>query len=208
MSDATVPRPADTPTSAPAPPEVPLGTRYVLGRRLGQGGMGAVFEARDRTTGGLVAAKVLLPALAGDAEVVGRFLQERTILMGVEHPNIVRVRDLVSDAGQLTIVMDLVTRGDLRDRLRAEGTLVPALAVTWMAEVLEALTVVHAAGVTHRDIKPENVLLDEGNRARVTDFGVARLAQGSRATQATSVIGTPEYLSPEALEHNQAIPSR
>src|SRR5205823_2626995 len=113
--------------------------------------------------------------LVSDPVVVARFERERTILQGIVHPNVVRVRDVVSEDGRLGIVMDLVPGGDLRRRLIATGNLSPAAACELIGQVFAGVAEVHRAGITHRDLKPENVLLDVDGQtrptARVSDFG-------------------------------------
>lgn len=183
-----------------------LGSRYELVARLGTGAMGEVWRARDRVAGLDVAAKLLRSELTNDPEIVTRFVRERSILLGLRHPGIVRVRDLVVEGDDLAIVMDLVEGGDLRGRLREAGTLQPRLAVAIVCAVLDALAVAHAAGCLHRDVKPDNVLVD-GTAAtfgprdvRLSDFSIARLAQES-TVMATGLLGTPAYMPPELFVH-------
>jgi serine/threonine-protein kinase len=157
---------------------------------------------------GPVAIKLLREDLASDQELVGRFVQERTALLGLEHPNVVSVRDLVVDGNDLALVMDLVRGTDLRTRIDRERRLAPEAAVAIVADVADGLAAAHAAGVVHRDVKPENVLLDMhgplgpggSHRALLTDFGVAKLIDTPRRTRATKIIGTPDYLAPEIVE--------
>jgi hypothetical protein len=184
---------------------VPLGSSYLLLEPLGRGGMGRVWRGVLRSGGEQVAVKVLNPELAADPEIVARFLQERGILVGLAHPHLVRVRDLVAEGDTLAIVMDLV-QGDLRRYLAERGSLAPAFCAGLMAQVLTGLAAVHGAGIVHRDLKPENILLDRGHgdplRARVSDFGIARLTTGPALTRTTGLIGTPEYMAPEMAEHH------
>src|SRR5579875_1184911 len=177
-----------------------LGSRYSLERVLGGGAMGQVWLAHDNSTGEQVAAKLLREEYAADTVIVGRFIQERSILLQLDHPHIVRVHDLVVEGQDLAIVMDLVTGEDLRARLRKVGRFEPAEAGRIVADVLDALAAAHAKGVLHRDVKPDNVLLDRDDPAGVqlTDFGIARLAQET-TVRMTGVLGTAEYLAPEIL---------
>ncbi|MFD8026003.1 serine/threonine-protein kinase [Streptomyces lavendulae] len=190
-----------------------IGSRYTAHQILGRGSAGTVWlgEGPD----GPVAVKLLREDLASDQELVGRFVQERSALLGLEHPHVVSVRDLVVDGNDLALVMDLVRGTDLRTRLDRERRLAPEAAVAIVADVADALAAAHAAGVVHRDVKPENVLLDMqgplgpggAHPALLTDFGVAKLidsprrAAGGRATAPTTrIIGTPDYLAPEIVE--------
>ncbi|CAM5521868.1 serine/threonine-protein kinase [Streptomyces pilosus] len=183
-----------------------IGSRYTAHQILGRGSAGTVWlgEGPD----GPVAVKLLREDLSSDQELVGRFVQERTALLGLEHPHIVSVRDLVVDGNDLALVMDLVRGTDLRTRLDRERRLAPEAAVAIVADVADGLAAAHAAGVVHRDVKPENVLLDMqgplgpggSHRALLTDFGVAKLIDTPRRTRATKIIGTPDYLAPEIVE--------
>ncbi|MFF4581669.1 serine/threonine-protein kinase [Streptomyces sp. NPDC001389] len=193
-----------------------IGSRYTAHQILGRGSAGTVWlgEGPD----GPVAVKLLREDLASDQELVGRFVQERSALLGLEHPHIVSVRDMVVDGNDLALVMDLVRGTDLRTRLDRERRLAPEAAAAIVADVADALAAAHAAGVVHRDVKPENVLLDMqgplgpggAHPALLTDFGVAKLIDhprrapappGARAAAPTTrIIGTPDYLAPEIVE--------
>ncbi|WP_030201257.1 serine/threonine-protein kinase [Streptomyces sp. NRRL S-87] len=192
-----------------------IGSRYTAHQILGRGSAGTVWlgEGPD----GPVAVKLLREDLASDQELVGRFVQERSALLGLDHPNVVGVRDLVVDGDDLALVMDLVRGTDLRTRLDRERRLAPEAAVAIVADVADALAFAHRAGVVHRDVKPENVLLDMqgplgpggAHPALLTDFGVAKLIDTpARAGAGTSgptssrtrIIGTPDYLAPEIVE--------
>ncbi|WHM38489.1 serine/threonine-protein kinase [Streptomyces sp. BPTC-684] len=183
-----------------------IGSRYTAHQILGRGSAGTVWlgEGPD----GPVAIKLLREDLAADQELVGRFVQERTALLGLDHPNVVGVRDLVVDGNDLALVMDLVRGTDVRTRLDRERRLAPEAAVAIVADVADGLAAAHAAGVVHRDVKPENILLDMqgplgpggSHPALLTDFGVAKLIDTPRRTKATRIIGTPDYLAPEIVE--------
>ncbi|HEY7138254.1 MAG TPA: serine/threonine-protein kinase [Acidimicrobiia bacterium] len=178
-----------------------LGSRYTLDHVIGRGGTGEVWLARDEVDDP-VAVKVLRPELVDDQEIVVRFLRERQVLRSVRNSHIVGVRDLVVEGDTLAIVMDYVARSDLRTYLREHGgALAPSVAVSLTRQMLDALAVVHAAGVVHRDVKPENVLIDtDGNDqpvAKLSDFGVSRLLDGVTLTRISGLIGTPRYMAPE-----------
>src|SRR5437879_1559475 len=181
---------------------------YVLHEVVGWGAVGQVYRATD-PGGGQAAVKVLRPELAHDPDVGARFLRERRSLGGMDHPRVVKVRDLIEGPGTLAIVTDLVAGPNLRGHL-AGATLPPAEATRLIVQVLEGLTAVHAAGVVHRDVKPENVLIDTTmtpSQARLSDFGIARLTRGPSLTRLTGLIGTPGYLAPELSEREHATPA-
>ncbi|MFF3344838.1 serine/threonine-protein kinase [Streptomyces sp. NPDC002779] len=183
-----------------------IGSRYTAHQILGRGSAGTVWLGEGPE--GPVAIKLLREDLASDQELVGRFVQERTALLGLEHPRVVSVRDLVVDGNDLALVMDLVRGTDLRTRLDRDKRLAPEAAVAIVADVADGLAAAHAAGVVHRDVKPENVLLDMqgplgpggAHPALLTDFGVAKLIDSPKRTRATKIIGTPDYLAPEIVE--------
>ncbi len=183
-----------------------IGSRYTAQQVLGRGSAGTVWLGEGPE--GPVAIKLLREDLASDQDLVGRFVQERTALLSLDHPHIVGIRDLVVDGSDLALVMDLVRGSDLRSRLERERRFAPEAAVAIAADVAGALAAAHAAGVVHRDVKPENVLLDAAAPpgpggappALLTDFGIARLVDAPRRTRATRIIGTPDYLAPEIIE--------
>jgi serine/threonine-protein kinase len=192
----------------------PVGSKYLLEEPLGRGATGTVWRARQRETAGAeaavpgqpgetVAIKVLKEELANDADVVMRFLRERSVLLRLTHPNIVRVRDLVVEGDLLALVMDLVDGPDLHRYLRENGPLTPVAASLLTAQIADALAASHADGVVHRDLKPANVLLkqDDGRmHPMLTDFGIARLADSPGLTRTHEFVGTPAYVAPESAE--------
>ncbi|MER6840660.1 serine/threonine-protein kinase [Streptomyces platensis] len=183
-----------------------IGSRYTAHQILGRGSAGTVWLGEGPE--GAVAIKLLREELASDQELVGRFVQERAALLGLDHPHVVGVRDLVVDGNDLALVMELVRGTDLRTRLERERRLAPEAAVAIAADVADGLAAAHAARIVHRDVKPENVLLNMqgplgpggAHPALLTDFGIARLVDSPRRTKATKVIGTPDYLAPEIIE--------
>ncbi|AEH08208.1 MULTISPECIES: serine/threonine-protein kinase [Protofrankia] len=187
-----------------------LGSGYVLHEPIGRGAFGQVWRGSTVDGDRPVAVKVLRGELADDPEAVARFVQERSVLLGFSDPHLVTVRDLVVEGDTLAIVMDLVNGVDLRVYLRERGTLAVATAVALTCQVLRALSTVHAAGVVHRDLKPANVLVDitdpDDPQARLTDFGIARLAHGPSLTRLTGMIGTPMYMAPELAHREHARP--
>ncbi|MGW1979365.1 serine/threonine-protein kinase [Streptomyces sp. NPDC001889] len=193
----------------------PVGSKYLLEQPLGRGATGTVWRARQRETAGAeaavpgqpgetVAIKVLKEELANDADVVMRFLRERSVLLRLTHPNIVRTRDLVVEGDLLALVMDLIDGPDLHRYLRENGPFTPVAGALLTAQVADALAASHADGVVHRDLKPANVLLktdaDGQMHPMLTDFGIARLADSPGLTRAHEFVGTPAYVAPESAE--------
>ncbi|MEU2231806.1 serine/threonine-protein kinase [Streptomyces vietnamensis] len=192
----------------------PIGSKYLLEEPLGRGATGTVWRARQRETAGAeaavpgepgetVAIKVLKEELANDADIVMRFLRERSVLLRLTHPNIVRTRDLVVEGDVLALVMDLVEGPDLHRYIRESGPLTPVAAALLTAQIADALAASHADGVVHRDLKPANVLLaEQGGQMHpmLTDFGIARLADSPGLTRTHEFVGTPAYVAPESAE--------
>ncbi|MDX3539744.1 serine/threonine-protein kinase [Streptomyces sp. MB09-01] len=196
---------ADTATTA-ATPGAPGGERLIAGRyrllsRLGEGGMGTVWRARDETLHREVAVKeVRAPAhlRAGDiARMYSRLEREAWAAARIPDRNVVTVHDVVMEDDRPWIVMELIRGRSLADLLRAEGTLTPRHAAHIGAEVLSALRAAHAAGVEHRDVKPANVLLADDGRVVLSDFGIAVVEGSTALTLTGEVVGSPEYLPPE-----------
>ena len=166
---------------------------------LGRGGMGAVYRATDTHTGELVAVKALDPhVVARDPELLERFTREGEALRQLNHPNIVRMIAAVEEQGRHYLVMEYVDGGSLREVLEKEGRLPAQRAVEVALEVADALTRAHHLGIIHRDLKPENVLLAADGTPRLADFGLAHVAASSRLTQTGILMGTVDYVSPEA----------
>ncbi|MEU9860340.1 serine/threonine-protein kinase [Streptomyces sp. NPDC047971] len=192
----------------------PIGSKYLLEEPLGRGATGTVWRARQREAAGAeaavqgqpgetVAIKVLKEELANDADIVMRFLRERSVLLRLTHPNIVRTRDLVVEGDVLALVMDLVEGPDLHRYIRDNGPLTPVAAALLTAQIADALAASHADGVVHRDLKPANVLLaEQGGQMHpmLTDFGIARLADSPGLTRTHEFVGTPAYVAPESAE--------
>jgi serine/threonine-protein kinase len=168
----------------------------VLEAQIGRGGMGRVFRARHVRLDREVAVKLLPPELAADPAFEARFAREARAMARLSHPHVVGVHDFgTTEAGESYLVMELLPGGTLAARL----PLPPGEAARVAREVLEGLAYAHGKGLVHRDIKPENVLFDAEGRAKIADFGIARLAEtGSTLTHAQVVLGTPAYMPPEA----------
>jgi eukaryotic-like serine/threonine-protein kinase len=174
-----------------------LAERYEIIALLGQGGMGAVYKARDTELDRLVAIKLIRPDLASNPEVLRRFKQELILAREVTHRNVIRIFDLGQAKGFKFITMEFVEGHDLRAVVREKGKLPPEEAVRIISQVCRALESAHAAGVVHRDLKPQNIMLDAKDRVYVMDFGIAHSLETPGMTQTGALMGTPEYMSPE-----------
>ena len=176
---------------------VVFGGRYEIQGVLGQGGMGAVYKARDRELDRLIALKVIRPELATDPAILQRFKQELILSRNITHKNVVRIYDLGEADGIRFISMEYVDGEDLRTILRREGKFSPKKAITVVEQVCRALDSAHTEGVIHRDLKPQNIMRDKHGRIVVMDFGLARSLGDSGMTQTGAIVGTLEYMSPE-----------
>lgn len=190
--------------------------RFELEARLGSGGMGLVWRARDLVLDRAVALKEVRPSDPGLAEydppaaslLRARVLREARALARVEHPNVVTIHHVV-DGGEGTypwLVMELVSGGSLQDRL-ARGPMDPVEAAVLGRELLAALRAAHAVGIQHRDVKPPNVLLRPDGRPVLTDFGIAAIRESTVLTATGSMIGTPDFMAPERITGDGGGPS-
>ena len=170
--------------------------RYRLDRKLGGGGMADVWLAEDQELGRKVAIKMLHDRYANDTQFVERFRREATHAAGLSHPNVVSIFDRGEAGGSYFIVMEYVEGRTLKELIVTRGPCPVPVAISYVRQVLAALRYAHRNGIVHRDIKPHNVLVDHEGRVKVADFGIAR-AGSSQMTEAGSIIGTAQYLSPE-----------
>jgi beta-lactam-binding protein with PASTA domain/tRNA A-37 threonylcarbamoyl transferase component Bud32 len=170
--------------------------RYRILRKLGTGGMANVYLAEDEVLGRRVAIKILNDRHAGDDQFVERFRREAKNAASLSHPNIVSIYDRGEAEGTYYIAMEYLDGRSLKELIVARGPAPFHLAVDYARQILAAIRFAHRHGIVHRDIKPHNVLVDGEGRLKVTDFGIAR-AGASQMTEAGSIIGTAQYLSPE-----------
>ena len=178
-------------------PGTVLDKRYEIIRLLGQGGMGAVYQAYDRELERQVGLKLIRSDMAANPEILKRFKQELILARQITHKNVIRIFDLGQSEGLKFITMEYIDGENLQALLRHKKKLGPAEAANIMAQVCRALEAAHAEGVIHRDLKPQNIMLDKSGRAYVMDFGIARSMVGEGMTQTGALIGTPDYMSPE-----------
>ena len=170
--------------------------RYRITRKLGAGGMANVYLAEDQELGRRVAIKILNERHANDDQFVERFRREAKNAAGLSHPNVVSIYDRGEAEGTYYIAMEYVEGRTLKDLIVTRGPSPLGIAIDYTRQILQALRFAHRAGIVHRDIKPHNVIVDGDGRVKVADFGIAR-AGASQMTEAGSIIGTAQYLSPE-----------
>ena len=170
--------------------------RYRIVRKLGSGGMANVYLAEDQELGRRVAIKILNERHANDDQFVERFRREAQNAAGLSHPNIVSIYDRGEAEGTYYIAMEHLDGRNLKELIAARGPAPIHVSVDVVRQVLSALKHAHRNDVVHRDIKPHNIIVDGDRRAKVTDFGIAR-AGASQMTEAGSIVGTAQYLSPE-----------
>lgn len=195
------PKPRPQRVYQPAPPALEpgdvLGGRYEILQLLGEGGMGAVYKARDRELDRPVALKLIRPEMASSAAMLARFKQELLLSRQVTHKNVIRIYDLGDADGVKFITMEFVEGRDLRALIQEKKKFAPQEAVEVMQQVCQALEAAHGVGVIHRDLKPQNIMREESGRILVMDFGLARTLEGDGMTQSGALVGTMEYMSPE-----------
>jgi eukaryotic-like serine/threonine-protein kinase len=170
--------------------------RYRIMRKLGTGGMANVYLAEDQELGRRVAIKILDDRHASDEQFIERFRREAKNAAGLSHPNIVSIYDRGEAEGTYYIAMEYLDGRSLKELIVSRGPAPVHVAIDYARQILAAVRFAHRHGIVHRDIKPHNVLVDAEGRLKVTDFGIAR-AGGSQMTEAGSIIGTAQYLSPE-----------
>lgn len=175
--------------------------RYVIKRRVGQGGMGVVFEAAEPEKNRSIAIKFLNPEGGVDQEVLERFHREGRRFSRLRHPGIVSIYGMGRARGLLFIASEFVYGKNLYQVVKKDGPVHPARAVEVVTEVADALNILHSNEVIHRDLKPENIMLEDASgRAKILDFGIAKDLNASMAlTVNGAYIGTPAYSAPEQI---------
>ena len=174
--------------------------RYEIIKTLGEGGMGAVYKARDLELEREVALKVIKPELSSNPEILQRFKQELILARQITDRNIIRIFDLGEADGIKFITMEYVEGHNLHQLLKERGKLEAAEAVDIMEQVAAGLAAAHREGIIHRDLKPGNIMRDVSGRVVVMDFGLARTISGDGMTRTGAMLGTIEYMSPEQAQ--------
>lgn len=189
-----------------------LNDRYQLLDRVGSGGMALVFKAQDMMLGRLVAVKVLQDSLSADVAFVRRFQQEAHAAANLAHPNIVTVHDVGLSHGRYYIIMEYVPGQTLKQLIRNQnetGRPMPIDRALHLAiQVCQGVGYAHRAGFVHCDVKPQNILVTSDDRVKVTDFGIARaVSEAHLESDQETVMGTPQYFSPEQAKGEPATPA-
>jgi len=182
---------------------------YKILEKIGEGGMGVVYKARDLKLDRDVAIKFLPGHLSESGDNKTRFIQEAKAAAALNHPNILGIHGIEEHDGTLFIVMEFVTGETLASYIRKleTGSGIPVKqAISWVAQVAEGLKAAHAKNIVHRDIKPANIMVTEGNRMKVMDFGLAKLRSNVTITRAGTSLGTLSYMSPEQAQGTPADP--
>ena len=175
-----------------------LGNRYEILRKIGDGGMAFVYQARDKLLNRIVAVKVLRPEFVDDQEFLVKFKKEAEAVASLSHPNIVNAYDVGEDGKVHYIVMEYVDGQNLKEIIQDEGRLEEYTALDIAKQIARALSAAHRNGIIHRDIKPHNILISkDGRQVKVADFGIAKAVSSSTMTNMGSVIGSVHYISPE-----------
>jgi eukaryotic-like serine/threonine-protein kinase len=180
--------------------------QYTVVRKLGDGGMGTVYEARHDGLGKRVAIKVLLPEMASKDEIAQRFVREGQAAARIRHPHVVDVYDVGAEEGSTWLVMELLEGSDLESALAKGGAMSVAQTLAIVLPVISAVGAAHREGVVHRDLKPANIFLSKDSIGRVlpkvVDFGISKIMQEDRGfdlTKSAAVLGTPYYMAPEQV---------
>ncbi|RVU54758.1 Stk1 family PASTA domain-containing Ser/Thr kinase [Anaerosphaera multitolerans] len=178
-----------------------LGNRYEILEKIGTGGMGDVYKAHDRKLDRIVAVKVLKPEYTDDSTFIRKFKRESLAAASISHPNIVSIYDVGSEEIDNKkihyIVMEFIDGKTLKEIIREDGRLNEKRALNYTVQVAEALKTAHSKGIVHRDIKTQNIMVTRDDRVKVTDFGIARVADNATVTATNAIMGSVHYFSPE-----------
>jgi serine/threonine-protein kinase len=200
---ATTPAPMAAAVAAQGVGSVFAG-RYKVEALLGEGGSASVYRAQDLELNEPVAVKIFRPWMQSDA-LLARFKLELSLSRQINHPNIIRLYDLGTADGVRYLTMELLEGADLASRLSKEGTLPLVDGLRFLEQACIGLQAVHERGVIHRDIKPQNLFVTSDGVVKVMDFGIAKKEQTQGVTVAGTIIGTPEYISPEQINNFSAV---
>ncbi|MFC2157998.1 protein kinase [Acidobacteriota bacterium] len=202
--------PNDTRTGSrlPSSPDLmPMGStfsgRYQIIEELGRGGMGRVYKVLDTEIDEKIALKILLPGISEDSSTIDRFSNELKIARQITHKNVCRVFHFGKDDGNHYITMEYVPGEDLKSFVKRSGQLTAGKAINIASQICDGLAEAHQLGIVHRDLKPHNIIIDQEGNAKVMDFGIAKSIKSRGMTGTGTVIGTPDYMSPEQAEASE-----
>ncbi len=179
-------------------------SRYEVVGELGKGGMGRVYKALDKEINEEVAIKLLKPEIASDESTVERFRNELKFARKIAHKNVCKMYHIAKEEETPYIIMEYVPGEDLKSLVKRKGKLTDKEAISIAKHVCEGLVEAHRLGVVHRDLKPQNIMIDKEGDAKIMDFGIARSVEAPGVTQTGMMIGTPDYISPEQAEGEEA----
>ena len=178
--------------------------RYQILEELGKGGMGEVYKVKDQKLDEEMALKLLKPEIAADKGIIERFKNELKLARKIAHRNVCKMHDFHEEEETPYITMEYVEGEDLKSYIKKKMKLTEKGALSIGQQVCEGLAEAHGLGVVHRDLKPQNIMMDESGRAKIMDFGIARSVEAPGVTQTGVIIGTPDYISPEQAEGQEA----
>jgi serine/threonine protein kinase len=182
---------------------------YDLLDKIAEGGMGTVYRGKNRTTGDIVAVKIVPPHLLTNAVVVKRFEQEYNVARQIDHPNIVKAIDFGSDGDSRFLVMEFVEGESLGQKIEREGRMEEKAAIGIIMQIAEALQAAHKQGVIHRDVKPDNILITPGGVAKLTDLGLVKEIEADlNLTRTGRGLGTPHFMAPEQFRNAKKADAR
>ncbi|HUU39017.1 MAG TPA: protein kinase [Candidatus Desulfaltia sp.] len=187
-------------TKAELTPGSTFAGRYQVIEELGKGGMGKVYKVFDKEISAKVALKVLKPEIVADQNTIQRFRNELKLARDISHKNICRMYDLGKEGDLYYITMEYVPGEDLKNMIRMSRQLGVGTAIIIAGQICDGLAEAHRNGTIHRDLKPSNIMIDREGNVRIMDFGIARSVEAKGLTGAGTIIGTPEYMSPEQIE--------
>jgi len=183
--------------------------KYLITRKIGEGGMASVYEGIHEKLGTKVAIKILSPILARNPQLRQRFENEANFMASLSHPHITRVLDVEEQDETLAIIMELLEGEDLDARIKRTGIISNDEVKVIFTQVINAFDYAHSKGIVHRDIKPANIFIDKINQVKILDFGIAKLfGTGNEMTQTGTQMGTPVYMSPEQVRGEKSIDHR
>jgi serine/threonine protein kinase len=181
-----------------------LAGRYEILEPLGRGGMGEVYKVRDTKLDEEMALKLLKPDIASDKIMIERFRNELKLALKITHKNVCRMHDFHEEEGTPFITMEYVAGDDLKNQIQKKGKMPVEEVLRIARQVTVGLMEAHELGVVHRDLKPRNIMIDEKGNAKIMDFGIARSVEAPGVTTTGMIVGTPDYISPEQAEGEEA----